>query len=91
MSKRSGCYPCPVVGTAGSMVVSQAGGVLLTETVRAVGLDRGLSTALARWRGPNAVHDPARVLLDLATCALTTRLAMKRSAVGVGLLLNEVQ
>jgi hypothetical protein len=29
------------------MVVSQAGGVLLTEIVRAVGLDRRLSAALA--------------------------------------------
>jgi hypothetical protein len=47
-------------------VVSQAGGVLLTEAVRAVGLDRALSTALAPWRAPNAVHDPAKVLLDLA-------------------------
>lgn len=46
--------------------MSQAGGVRLTETVRAVGLDRALSAALARWRHPNAVHDPAKVLLDLA-------------------------
>jgi Transposase DDE domain group 1 len=66
VSKRSGLYPCPVVDTAGSMVVSQAGGVLLTETVRAVGLDRALSGALAPWRPANAVHDPAKVLLDLA-------------------------
>lgn len=66
MSKRSGCYPCPVVDTAGSKVVSQAGGLLLTETVRAVGLDRVLSAALAPWRPPNAVHDPAKVVLDLA-------------------------
>jgi hypothetical protein len=47
-------------------VVSQAGGVLLTETVRAVGLDHALSGTLARWRPPNAVHDPAKVLCDLA-------------------------
>ena len=66
MSKRSGFYPCPVVDTAGSNVVSQAGGVLLTETVRAVGLDRALSAGLARWRSPTAVHDPAKVLCDLA-------------------------
>ena len=43
MSKRSGFYPRSVVDTAGATVVSQAGGVLLTETVRAVGLDRVLS------------------------------------------------
>jgi hypothetical protein len=54
------------VDTAGSNVVSQAGGVLLTETIRAVGLDKKLSGALAHWRHPNAVHDPAKVVLDLA-------------------------
>ena len=64
MSKRSGFYPCPDVDTAGSMVVSQAGGVLLTETVRTVGLDQALSAALAPWRPLNAVHDPAKVVLD---------------------------
>jgi hypothetical protein len=47
-------------------VVSQAGGVLLTETVRVVGLDRELSAALAPWRRPLAVHDPAKIVLDLA-------------------------
>jgi hypothetical protein len=64
--KRSGFYPCPVVDTAGSKVVSQAGAVLLTETARTVGLDHALSAALAPWRPANAVHDPAKVLLDLA-------------------------
>ena len=47
-------------------MVSQAGGVLLTETIRAVGLDRELSAALARWRRPLAVHDPGKVITDLA-------------------------
>ena len=37
---------------------------MLTETVRAVGLDRALSAALAPWRLPNAVHGPAKVLLE---------------------------
>src|SRR5215207_1574003 len=54
------------VDAAGSGVVSQAGGVLLAETVRAVGLDRWLSAALAPWRKPAAVHDPAKVVCDLA-------------------------
>jgi hypothetical protein len=66
VSKRSGFYPCPVVDAAGSKVVSQAGGLLLTETIRAVGLDRKLFAALGPWRLPNAVHDPAKVVLDLA-------------------------
>jgi hypothetical protein len=47
-------------------VVCQAGGVLLTDTIRATGLDQVLSAALAPWRKPLAVHDPAKVLLDLA-------------------------
>ena len=66
MSKRSGFYPCRAVDGAGTQVVSQAGAVLLTETVATVGLDRALSTALERWRPRWAVHDPAKVLLDLA-------------------------
>jgi hypothetical protein len=47
-------------------VVSQAGGVLLLETVRKTGLDAALSAALLPWRKPRAVHDPGKVLLDLA-------------------------
>lgn len=54
MSKRNGFYPRPGVDVAGSVVVSQAGGLLLTETIRAVGLDRALCQALSggggRWR-----------------------------------------
>ena len=66
MNNRSGFYPRPDADGAGSQVVSQAGGVLLTETIRAVGLDRELSAALARWRRPLAVHDPGKVITDLA-------------------------
>jgi hypothetical protein len=66
VNKRSVFYPRPGVDTAGSKIVSQAGGMLLTETVRTVGLDAQLSAALAGWRHPNAVHDPATILLDLA-------------------------
>jgi hypothetical protein len=46
--------------------VSQAGGVLLVETIRVAGLDEGLSRALASWRKPSSIHDPGKVLLDLA-------------------------
>ena len=35
-------YPRPGLDAAGSAVVSQAGGLLLTETIRTVGLDPGL-------------------------------------------------
>jgi hypothetical protein len=52
--------------TTGRGLVSQAGGALLTNTVAATGLGCLLSKALAPWRKPLAVHDPAKVLLDLA-------------------------
>ena len=66
MSQRSGLYPRVRVDGAGRGVVSQAGGSLLTTTIRTSGLDHGLSAALAPWRKPLAIHDPAKVLLDLA-------------------------
>ncbi len=47
-------------------MVSQAGGVLLVETVRKTGLDQAISAALGPWRKPRAVHDPGKILLDVA-------------------------
>jgi Transposase DDE domain group 1 len=46
--------------------VGQAGGVLLVEALRRSGLDQGLSAGLARWRKPTAIHDPAKIICDLA-------------------------
>ena len=46
--------------------MSQAGTVLLWETMRVTGLSRGLSEGLARWRAPRAVHDPGKIVADLA-------------------------
>ncbi len=66
MSKRSRFYPRVQVDSTGSSAVGQAGGVLLCETVRLAGLDAGLSAGLERWRKPTAVHDPGKVVLDLA-------------------------
>ena len=40
--------------------------MLLAETVAATGIGRELPAALAPWRKPLAVHDPAKVILDLA-------------------------
>lgn len=40
--------------------------VLLVETACKIGLDRAISAALAPWRKLRAVHDPGKVLLDLA-------------------------
>jgi hypothetical protein len=53
------------VDAAGSRLVSQAGGALLVDTIRVAGLGSALSQALAPWRKPNAVHDPAKVVADL--------------------------
>jgi len=62
----TGLYPRLRVDTAGSAAVGQAGGVLLIETVRTSGLDRSLRAAMTPWRKPLAVHDPAKIMLDLA-------------------------
>jgi hypothetical protein len=64
--KRSGFYPRLKTDVRASGAVGQAGGVLLTETVSATGLDRELAQSLAPWRKPLATHDPGKVLLDLA-------------------------
>jgi hypothetical protein len=44
----------------------QVGAVLLWETIRVAGLARGLSAGLSRWRAPRAVHDPGKIVADLA-------------------------
>jgi hypothetical protein len=54
------------VSADGRGLVSQAGAVLLWETMRVTGLSRGLSESLARWRAPRAVHDPGKIVADLA-------------------------
>jgi hypothetical protein len=50
----------------GSGIVSQAGGLLLTQALRVTGLDAGLSAGLGRWRPARAVHDPGKIVADLA-------------------------
>ncbi|MEJ5946912.1 IS1380 family transposase [Pseudokineococcus basanitobsidens] len=66
MKKSTGSYPSLSVDAAGTGVASHAGLLLAVETVRAVGLDGELSGALGPWRKPLAVHDPAKVVTDLA-------------------------
>ncbi|MBB1247145.1 IS1380 family transposase, partial [Streptomyces durbertensis] len=66
MKKRIGSYPRVRIEGGGRGVVSQAGAVLLVETVRKTGLDQAVSAALAPWRRPRAVHDPGKILLDVA-------------------------
>jgi DDE family transposase len=55
-----------VFAVGGRGVVSHAGARLLVETARAVGLDTGLSMGLSPWRRDRAVHDPGKIVLDLA-------------------------
>ncbi|MGW9599351.1 IS1380 family transposase [Streptomyces albidoflavus] len=66
MKKRIGFYPRVRTEGGGRGVVSQAGGVLLVETVRKAGLDQAISATLAPWRKPRATHDPGKILLDVA-------------------------
>lgn len=66
MRKSSGSYPRVRVEGGGRGVVSQSGAVLLVETARKSGLDAAISTALAPWRKARAVHDPGKILLDVA-------------------------
>ena len=54
------------VSADGRGLVSQAGAVLLRETMRVAGLGRGLSQGLSLWRAPRAVHDPGKIATDLA-------------------------
>ena len=54
------------VSADGRGLVSEAGAVLLWEAMRVTGLSRDLSEGLARWRAPRAVHDPGKIVTDLA-------------------------
>jgi hypothetical protein len=58
--------PKITVSADGKGLVSQSGGLLLAETARITGLGEGLSGALTRWRAPRAVHDPGKIIADLA-------------------------
>lgn len=62
MSKPISLYPPVLVDGSGAGVVSQAGGVVLAERVRAAGLGTGLSAAVAPWRKPLAGHDGSSTL-----------------------------
>jgi Transposase DDE domain group 1 len=64
--QNTGRRPKIVVSGDGTGIVSHAGALLLTETVRVTGLQAGLSGGLARWRPARAVHDPGKIVSDLA-------------------------
>jgi hypothetical protein len=48
-------------------LVSSSGGVLLRRTCELSGLGRSLSAALSPWASSRTIHDPGKVLLDVAT------------------------
>ncbi|UXA15102.1 IS1380 family transposase (plasmid) [Mycobacterium sp. SMC-8] len=47
-------------------MVSSAGGLLLARTLHVSGLEKAMSEVLKRWRAPRTLHDPAKVLTDVA-------------------------
>ena len=64
--KHKDLRPWLSVIAGGESLVSHAGGALLVETARRSGLAQGLSRSLGPWRRPLAIHDPGKVVLDLA-------------------------
>ena len=64
--KDKGRRPWLSVVAGGESLVSHAGGVLLVETARRSGLAKELSVRCRVWRRPLAVHDPGKIVLDLA-------------------------
>jgi hypothetical protein len=55
-----------VLDPARESLVSSAGALLSSETIRVSGIGGGLTRALAPWRGGRAVHEPGKVFLDVA-------------------------
>ena len=68
MVKNSGLYPSVVAESGDVPAGGWPGARLLTETIRVTSLDASLSKALSSWRGPWAVHDPGKIMADLAVC-----------------------
>ena len=60
-------YPQIQATADGGGIITHGGTVLATRTAELSGLTAALRTALAPWRKPLATHDPAKILLDLAT------------------------
>ena len=54
------------LAAGGGSLISSSGASLLLQTASISGLATGLSQVLAPWRKPLAVHDPAKMILDLA-------------------------
>jgi hypothetical protein len=61
-------------------LLSHAGGLLLLQTLRVTGLDTALSAGLQRWRSSRAVHDPGKIVADLALSLALGHWAQKAGA-----------
>jgi hypothetical protein len=59
-------HPKIMASADGTGIVSQAGGLLLTQALRVTGLDRGMDAVLERLRPARAVHGPGKIITDLA-------------------------
>ncbi|WP_169719980.1 transposase [Actinomyces slackii] len=66
MVNGTGLYPRVGVQAGEVNAVGLAGAGLVAETIRAAGLGLGLSRALEPWRRDGAVHDPGKIVCDLA-------------------------
>ena len=60
-------YPPLVLDRGRESLISSSGALLLRETIRVSTLGRALSQVLTPWRSPRSIHDPGKVLIDLAT------------------------
>ncbi|WP_371778509.1 IS1380 family transposase [Streptosporangium subroseum] len=58
--------PKIVMSADSSGLISQSGTLLLLETLRVTGLDHALSEQLQRWQPTRAIHDPGKIIADLA-------------------------
>lgn len=58
--------PSLVLDPARESLVSFAGGLLLRQTLRRSGLQRALSAALRPWHARRAIHDPGKIVADVA-------------------------
>lgn len=71
MSNSTVFYPQPAVTGDGAGIVSYAGLALVTRTAEVAGLPALLSQALLPWRKDHAVHDPGKIVLDLAVAMIS--------------------
>jgi len=66
VKKAIGFYPSVRVNSAPVAAIGSAGGVLLTTAAEVTGPNVAMKESMSRWRKPTAVHDPGKVLTDLA-------------------------